>query len=248
MPILLDQAICIRQWDWSETSQTVSLFTREHGLVRGIGKGSKREKSAFSGGFELLTRGELGALVKPSADLANLTSWDLQETFPAIRRTLPAFYAAMYLADLVQHALHERDPHAALFDSLLAALRELDGPESNAAAVLRFQWSTLVETGYRPVLDADIVSGGPLAAAKIHAFLPRQGGFTVDPAPPSAPGPVWRIRAETLELLRGLSAGGGGGGGLATLDRASRFLAAYLREILGREVPAAATLFGDLKV
>jgi hypothetical protein len=61
---------------------------------------------------------------------------------------------------------------------------------------------------------------------------------------------MWRIRAETLELLRGLSAGGGAGGaaGLATLDRASRFLAAYLREILGREVPAAATLFGDLKV
>ena len=130
---IIDQAVCIRQWDWSETSQTVSLLCREQGLVRGIAKGSKREKSKFSGGFEVLTRGELQSIMKPTADLATFTAWDLQETFPAVRRSLQSYYSGMYLADLVRHALTERNPHPALFDSLVEALRLLAHPMATAA-------------------------------------------------------------------------------------------------------------------
>jgi recombinational DNA repair protein (RecF pathway) len=36
---------------------------------------------------------------------------DLQETFPAIRREPQRLLLAMYLADLLQHAVHEHDPH-----------------------------------------------------------------------------------------------------------------------------------------
>ena len=61
MPILSDSAICIRCWDYSETSQTVSLLTKENGLIRGIAKGSKRDKGPFSGGFDPLTRGHIVA-------------------------------------------------------------------------------------------------------------------------------------------------------------------------------------------
>ena len=68
MPAIRDEALCIRHWDWSETSQTVSLFTRTHGLVRGLAKGSRREKSNFSGGIELLTRGQALFILKPAAD------------------------------------------------------------------------------------------------------------------------------------------------------------------------------------
>jgi hypothetical protein len=59
VPNLIDEALCIRQWDWSETSQTVSLFCRTHGIVRGLAKGARRERSSFSGGIDLLARGEI---------------------------------------------------------------------------------------------------------------------------------------------------------------------------------------------
>jgi recombinational DNA repair protein (RecF pathway) len=84
----------------------------------------------------------------------------------------------MYIADLVQHTLHERDPHPALFDHLLAALRMLGPKDQNPRAILAFQWATLVQTGYRPELDADIVADAPLARASSYAFAPRLGGFT----------------------------------------------------------------------
>lgn len=243
---MIDEAVCIRQWDWSETSQTVSLFTREHGIVRGVAKGAKREKAPFSGGLEVLTRGEATAILKPSADLANITAWDLQEVFPALRRSLPAFYAGMYMADLVHHALSERDPHPRLFERLLGCLRAVSADEVPAGAVLRFQWATLDETGYRPEVGVDVATGGPLAEARTYTFLPRLGGFSADAA--GAPGPAWRARAETVAILRQL--GGNGELGVRSpqsLDRANRLLAAYVREVLGREVPAAAALFGELR-
>ena len=75
MATIRDQAVCVRQWDFSETSQTVSLFCREQGMIRGLAKGSRRERSSFSGGFDLFTRGEIVAIVKPGRDLATLTEW-----------------------------------------------------------------------------------------------------------------------------------------------------------------------------
>src|SRR4051812_33484122 len=150
VPTVIDQAVCIRQWDWSETSQTVSVFGRQQGVIRGVAKGSRRERAPFSGGLEVLTRGEVTAIVKPASDLGNITAWDLQETFPALRRGLPAFYTGMYMADLVHHSLSERDPHPGLFDRLVEGLRGLGDAAASAGAVLRFQWAVLEETGYRP--------------------------------------------------------------------------------------------------
>lgn len=257
MASIVDQAVCIRQWDWSETSQTVSVLARELGLVKGIAKGAKREKSKFSGGFEVLTRGELQAVVKPSVELATLTAWDLQETFPAVRRSLLSHYAGMYMADLVRHALTERDPHPPLFDALVGALRMLGEPEMDRRAVLGFQWATLVETGYRPELEVDVVSGTPLGEGRTYGFSPRLGGFMMDAADGTrgaaagggavGSGPVWRVRAETLGLLRALPGAGAAAVGVEgeALDRASRLLASYLREILGRELPSMGLLFGE---
>jgi DNA repair protein RecO (recombination protein O) len=247
-----DQAVCIRHWDWSETSQTVSLFTRASGVIRGIAKGAKREKAPFSGGIELLTRGEVVAIVKPSSELANITAWDLQETFPALRRSLAAFHSAMYVADLTRHALHDRDPHPVLFDALVSALRELDQVPPGLA-ILRYLWTTLVECGYRPELDRDVVSGSSLGHAKASgrggggefSFAVTLGGFTTLQPPVGAPpGPVWRVRAETLQLLRDLAAGGSPAG--ASVDRAARLLNAYISAVLGREIPAAGPLFGPV--
>ena len=65
MPVAHDQGVCIRHWDFSETSQTVSLFGRGLGLVRGLAKGARRERGSFSGGIGLLARGEIVAVVKP---------------------------------------------------------------------------------------------------------------------------------------------------------------------------------------
>lgn len=245
MPLTIDQAFCVRVWDWSETSQTVSLFSREHGMVRCVAKGSKRDKGSFSGGLEVFTLGEMVASIKTGGQLSILASWDLAEIFPAVRQSLSSFHAAFTLLDLTLHAVTDQDPHPPLFDGLLAAARGLGEVQRDRVTVLWFLWMLLTETGHRPELLQDTVHGGELAAAASYGFSARAGGLTRDDAKGDG---VWRVRAETVGVLRGL----GGGEGVkperlagidgAVVGRATRLLAMYYREVFGVEPAQVARL------
>lgn len=248
MANLKDDAICIRQWDWSETSQTVSLFTREHGILRGIAKGSKREKSPFSGGIELAARGEIVAIVKAhsTADsLATFTSWDLEETFPAVRRSHLGFRVAMGILDSLGRAMRETDPHPALFDGTLQSMRALDGPPSSQySALISFLFLLLKETGHAPELSVDVRNGAPLSAASIMGFSPVRGGVTNISPGETDSNSFWRVRLETIEFLRVISKGEQQVALIpeTTLKRSVSLLSAYLRHVLESDIPALSSL------
>lgn len=238
-------------------------------MLRGVAKGAKREGSPFSGGLEALTRGEVVAIVKANErspdTLSTLTAWDLQETFPAARRSLAAFYAGLYMLDLVYQSVRDSDPHPGLFDGLLRALRHLESPGDEAMGVAWFQWMALRECGFTPELDRDVMTQAPLVKAPIYAFSAARGGFTSDGFAGrdgaggdfSHPGALWRVRAGTIEFLRGLDRSpgvpdrattppseiAGSDGRQADLSRANRFLAMYFRSVLGRWPPAVHAVF-----
>ena len=251
MPAAIDEAICIRHWDWSETSQTVSLLTRSHGVLRGIAKGSKRENSKFSGGIELLTRGQILFIAKPTSDLATLTEWDLAEIFPALRLALRRFYAAMFVADLLQHSIQDHDPHPAAFDATLTCLRTLGTADKGTTsagideALARFQWALLTDTGYRPQLTSDVRTSIKLTSRDRYLFAPHLGGL-LETAPDHAV-PTWAVRGETIECLRTLTAAEQPEPPLPqspeTWERAARLLAAYFREVLGQPLTSLHQVF-----
>ncbi len=244
MPTITDNAICIRRWDYSETSQTVSLFLREHGVVRGLVKGAKRPGSAFDGGLDLLTHGQVVAIVKPNRDLATVTAWRVLEMFRVLRESLAANRAGLFMADITQLLLEEHDPHPALFDALRDALRALADPSRIGAALLRFEWTALCEAGYRPELERDAETGSELPGGPTLAFSAVAGGVVAD----TGAGGRWRVRRETIELLRALARDEipqGKDPGAA--DRAARLLAVYLRELLGREPKTMRWAFPDLE-
>lgn len=254
MPTIVDQAIVVRVAEFSETSQTATLFLRDHGMIRGLAKGSRREKSRFSGGIEALTRGEIVAITKASTELATLTEWDLQEVYWAVRKDLGAHRAGIYMVDALQHAITDHDPHTALFDSLDDALRRLAAPGAQGEAVLRFQWSLLTETGYQPRLDADARNGEAVPGKATYGFDPEAGGLVPDPGQPAgrAPGSngrgPWRVRGDTIEVLRRVAAGEGAApGSLGSpegVERAGRLLAAYLVRIIGHDLSTREALYG----
>jgi DNA repair protein RecO (recombination protein O) len=241
MPPTFDEGICIRHWDFSETSQTVSLFGRTLGLVRGLAKGARRERGAFDGGIDLLARGSFGVILKPGRELATLTEWDLLEMFPRLRQDLAANQAAFYMADLVGRMLQPEDPHPGLFDSLVRALRVLgtaredsEPDTAGGAALLMFQWTLLVEAGYQPRLELPV-------GAEVVEFVPDAGGFVAGALPD---GVRWKVRRTTAECLRAVSVGVSVVEAPAVVDRANRLLAAYLRHVLGAEPPTMHLVFG----
>ena len=234
MPVRHDEAVCIRHWDFSETSQTVGLYSRGAGLMRAIAKGARRPRGAFGGGIDLLTRGEFGAIVSQGSELASMVEWTLLETFPHLRMSIDANRIAYYAADMVGRMSVLHDPHPELYDALVLLLREAG---SGAPALLRFQWVLLSESGWQPRLDAH---GAP--ADGVVAFDPRSGGTV-----PGSPEGSWRVRITTIEAIRSVAEGRPlPADAAAPLDRANRLLAAYLRDMLGAEPDTMRMLFGTL--
>ena len=243
MPTVHDQGICVRHWDFSETSQTVSIFGRSLGLVRGLAKGARRERGAFDGGIDLLSRGEFGVIIKPGRELSTLTDWDLIELYPRLRMDLAANRAAYYMADLVGRMLGPEDPHPALFDRFVESLRTLgavrspdEPPPDGAGALLAFQWTLLCETGYRPsVMHA-------AADAEVLEFAPSAGGIV--PAGEAVDGPRWKVRRATINALAAVDRNEATPTDTGAADRANRLLAAYIRHVLGVEPPTMQPVFG----
>lgn len=239
MATLIDQAVVLRVWDFSETSQTVSLLCRAHGLVRGLAKGAHREKSKFGGGFELLTLGEVVYTAKPGAELATLTEWDLSEIFWGVRQDLAAHRAGLYIADLVNNAILDHDPHERLFDAMTDSLRTLDDAARVHETLMRFQWRLLTEIGYRPRIDGDIKGAGD---DRTFLFRPAAGGITEN-----GEGAGWRVRAETVRALASIDdANNSNRHPVATsiAERAGRLLSEYLRHVLAKDLSSRQVCFG----
>ncbi len=236
MSRLRDQAVCLRESDWSETSQVVTLLTREHGLVRGLAKGARRTGANFGGGFEMLSAGELIWIPRPHARLATLTSWTPAVTWPALRSSYPHWLGAMYAAELCGAVMREQDPHPEVFIRFLDMLDACAPGDEPLPEVLRTQWVVLCTIGHRLELDRDIITDTPLASSRVVSFLPAKGGFTT--REPAAGELTFGVRGTTLDALRAVDRGDVPSSGHEVLGRACALLHEAIRQILGHDLRA----------
>lgn len=227
MARLQSLGVCVREGEFSETSQVVTVFTREHGMVRGLAKGARRPGGSFDGGIELLSRGELLWVPKPAGQLATLTSWTVLGASPAIRTSWERWAGAMYLAQLFAALFQESDPHPKTFDRFVVAT---DAPTLEPLPeLLELMWTALEDAGFRIELETDILTGEPLVLGEVLVFIPSRGGLSG-----SSSENAWRVRSATVQCLRDIAASRSGS--IEGTRRAIRLLHAYIREILGREL------------
>src|SRR5580765_1123131 len=114
MASIRDKAIVLRRLDYSETSQVLAFFTREHGQRRLIAKGIKKgTKKKFASGIDLLEQGELvlWQSAQSESGLATLTEWRQTDLFLGLRDSLDRWYAGQYAAQITSGMTQENDPH-----------------------------------------------------------------------------------------------------------------------------------------
>ena len=119
-------AFVLHQWDWSETSLILDLFTRDQGRLAAVAKGAKRPYSQlrpvlmpFQRLLVLTTRPK----ADDNADILLLRSAEYAGAGAALPpgRLFPGFY----LNELLMKLLARGDPHPALFDAYADALLAL---------------------------------------------------------------------------------------------------------------------------
>ena len=179
--------------------------------MRGLAKGARRERGNFSGGIDLLARGEIVAVVKLDRELQTLTHWTLLQMFRRPHDDLETNLYALSMAELIHRFLPVAVPHQELYDALHTSLEALE------------------RGGHEPRADM-----GDIPHARL-AFDPKAGGIVDYATHPHG----WRMRPATAMTLDHIARGEPAD--LCdpdAIDRANRLLAAFAREILGEELPA----------
>lgn len=151
-----DQAICLRTVTYSETSQIITLFTREHGKLSAIAKGSRRPKNAFDGPIEIFACGSITYIPGRGDAIATLTEFSQQPLFRGLRANLDALNAALLSAELTEKLTEMQDPHPDLFDALRQFLTDVQEAKDITEVLIYlilYQLTLLTEAGIRPVFD-----------------------------------------------------------------------------------------------
>ena len=207
MPAERATALVVRTTDWSETSRIATLWTREFGKLRVLAKGGRRLKSNFEVALDLLTVCNVVVLRKSSGGLDLLTEAQVAERFPKLRTSLPALYAAYYVAELLSDGTEDLDPHPALFDATLAALRELgDAGPQTGPRLAAYELTWLHELGYSPALDACAACGRAVGGRP--AFSAAAGGVGLSDV---CPGPAGTAVGDAGHARRPCGRWGGTG-------------------------------------
>lgn len=153
-----DTALCLRAVNYSETSQVVTLLTRDHGKIGAMAKGSRRAKSAFDGAIEPFSYGRVMFVASEAHDkLATLTEFAQAPRFRLLRTHLSGMHAGLFALELTEAFCEQYDPHPALFDALAATLERLEACADFDAvlpALIAYQKTLLIEAGIWPVLGA----------------------------------------------------------------------------------------------
>ena len=182
MPPFSDSAVVLRRLDYSETSQILVLFTRNHGKLRTIAKGIKRgTKTRFATAIDLLEVGRVvwSARAERQQNLAILTEWKQVRSFAGLRDSLDRLYVAQYAGEVTCELTADNDPHPELFDALVSTLDETAVSDQPLIELCQYQRSLLVEIGLMPRGDACVGCHRALAGSEgaNTYFSSREGGL-----------------------------------------------------------------------
>ena len=168
------QAFVLSSSDYGESDRVVSLFTLEHGRIKGFARAARKSRRRFGPALETFARIDLQLVRKEG--LSSLRQADIISLYPGIRSDLDGIAHALYVCELVESMTPEGHPLPRLYRLLAAYLERLDaGPCSEADRRL-FEVNLLNILGYRPSLESCSRCG---ASSVESGALMQQGGELV---------------------------------------------------------------------
>jgi DNA repair protein RecO (recombination protein O) len=182
-------AYVLHQYDWSESSLIVELFTRAQGRVVVVAKGAKRPTSNFRPLLLPFLPLQL-VLGKPpkddSAEVLSLRSAEWSGGVPMLPPRL--MLSGFYLNELLLKLLARQDPHPQLFDAFADTLVALALASDDAPVLRAFELQLLRELGLLPDLACVTATAQPLLAQARYTVHPERG---LMPEAGGAEGSTW---------------------------------------------------------
>jgi DNA repair protein RecO (recombination protein O) len=177
-------AYVLHQYDWSESSLILEMFTREQGRLTFLAKGAKRPYSQLRSVLLPFQNIQVQPTRAPASSKTQAHGSDIQTLRAAhwLGVSSPlrgaALFSGFYLNELLMKLLARQDPHEGLFDDYECTLQALGASHENAfdEAVLRaFEIRLLKHLGVLPDLSVLTVNQTPVQEHAQYNLLPEAG-------------------------------------------------------------------------
>jgi DNA repair protein RecO (recombination protein O) len=204
MPTYTADRLGLPRLTLGENDRILTLYTREHGKLSAVAKGSRRANSRLVGATELFTQSRLLLATGKSLDI--ITQGEIRASFPGLRNDLERLARATYLCELLDVFSHERDATASTeaFDLTVSALSLLGRENGYLDGVIHaYELRLLAILGYAPILDRCALCEATLERRPV-GFSPSLGG-TLCHADRNRAEDAIPLSSEALDLLQHLS-------------------------------------------
>ena len=150
-------AIVLSTLNYGDSDRIVSLFTLEHGHLRGFAKSARASKKRFGGLLEPANRLELVLILKEDG-LCRLERVEQAVCHLELREQLESLALALYACELVEALTPEGHPLPRLYRLLATLLEHLSRNSGTVADRRFFEINLLNILGYRPVLNEALLT------------------------------------------------------------------------------------------
>ena len=178
MSIDKSEGVVLKKIKWSESSQIVTVYSKDYGKLKLVAKGALRPKSRFFGGLELFGIIEFVFYKKEKAELYILSSSDLVKTFPKISSDIKRYAIASAGMELLDRLISGEEKNLRIYNLVLKFLPGAEKLDEDYVDSLLwvFALKLAVYLGYKPKFDFCVGCGKKIEEDFIF-FNSERGGL-----------------------------------------------------------------------
>ncbi len=158
-----------------DSSSILDVFSRDHGRVALVSRGSRSAKSKLRGILRPFLPLNLTWVIR--TDLGTLTGAEMQGS--PISLTGDALLSGYYVNELMLHMLHKHDPQSDIFAIYTKTIESLAGISEVAPVLRKFEIELLRMLGYALDLDHDTHAGEKVRPEARYEYRAEQGPVAV---------------------------------------------------------------------
>ena len=148
------EGIVLRAFDLRETSRIVTFLTKDHGKIKGVLKGIRKDHKKFGSNVDKFSVNDIVYYWHANSELHLVGQCDLKEFFFPIRQDIKRTLAAQYVLELVDVLMPLEEENREVYQLMLGYLRTLQSIADVSKLVHIFQIKILQLSGFRPHIDS----------------------------------------------------------------------------------------------
>ncbi|MCQ3937613.1 MAG: DNA repair protein RecO [Chloroflexi bacterium] len=192
-------AVVLRHSDWGEADRLLTLYTREHGMVRALAKGARKVTSRKAGHLQPFTY--VTIQLAKGRDLLIVTQVETVNAFLPLHDDLvKTGYAAYVVELLLRFSYEEEGANPAIFRLLVETLGRIEKEPDSWLSIRYYEMRLLDAVGFRPQLFECANCGREIKPE--DQFFSFTAGGVICPRCGGGLKNLTRISLEALKYLR----------------------------------------------